>query len=207
MSMMGYTFELITGPMSCGKTEELLRRIKRCIIAQKKVKVISPAVDTRAKGDYIESRNGLWLDAITVKSSRDILNHISPKDEVIAIDEIQFFDEEIVSVVRKLAEQGKRVIASGWDLDFKGEPFGPMPQLLCIADKVDKLTAVCMKCGSDRATRTQRLVNGFPADKSSPLIMIGGDETYEARCLKCYELPDKEAEEKKKSFRLLNFTK
>ena len=207
MSMMGYTFELITGPMSCGKTEELLRRIKRCIIAQKKVKVISPAVDTRAKGDYIESRNGLWLDAITVKSSRDILNHISPKDEVIAIDEIQFFDEEIVSVVRKLAEQGKRVIASGLDLDFKGEPFGPMPQLLCIADKVDKLTAVCMKCGSDRATRTQRLVNGFPADKSSPLIMIGGDETYEARCLKCYELPDKEAEEKKKSFRLLNFTK
>lgn len=204
---MGYTFELITGPMSCGKTEELLRRIKRCIIAQKKVKVISPAVDTRAKGDYIESRNGLWLDAITVKSSRDILNHISPKDEVIAIDEIQFFDEEIVSVVRKLAEQGKRVIASGLDLDFKGEPFGPMPQLLCIADKVDKLTAVCMKCGSDRATRTQRLVNGFPADKSSPLIMIGGDETYEARCLKCYELPDKEAEEKKKSFRLLNFTK
>ena len=207
MSMMGYTFELITGPMSCGKTEELLRRIKRCIIAQKKVKVISPAVDTRAKGDYIESRNGLWLDAITVKNSRDILNHISPKDEVIAIDEIQFFDEEIVSVVRKLTEQGKRVIASGLDLDFKGEPFGPMPQLLRIADKVDKLTAVCMKCGSDRATRTQRLVNGFPADKSSPLIMIGGDETYEARCLKCYELPDKEAEEKKKSFRLLNFTK
>lgn len=207
MSMMGYTFELITGPMSCGKTEELLRRIKRCIIAQKRVKVISPEVDTRAKGDYIESRNGLWLDAITVKNSKEILNHVSPKDEVVAIDEIQFFDAEIVSVVRKLAEQGKRVIASGLDLDFKGEPFGPMPQLLCIADKVDKLTAVCMKCGSDRATRTQRLVNGFPADKSSPLIMIGGDETYEARCLKCYELPDKESEEKKKSFRLLNFTK
>lgn len=205
--MMGYTFELITGPMSCGKTEELLRRIKRCIIAQKRVKVISPEVDTRAKGDYIESRNGLWLDAITVKNSKEILNHVSPKDEVVAIDEIQFFDAEIVSVVRKLAEQGKRVIASGLDLDFKGEPFGPMPQLLCIADKVDKLTAVCMKCGSDRATRTQRLVNGFPADKSSPLIMIGGDETYEARCLKCYELPDKESEEKKKSFRLLNFTK
>lgn len=205
--MMGYTFELITGPMSCGKTEELLRRIKRCIIAQKRVKVISPEVDTRAKGDYIESRNGLWLDAITVKNSKEILNHVSPKDEVVAIDEIQFFDAEIVSVVRKLAEQGKRVIASGLDLDFKGEPFGAMPQLLCIADKVDKLTAVCMKCGSDRATRTQRLVNGFPADKSSPLIMIGGDETYEARCLKCYELPDKESEEKKKSFRLLNFTK
>lgn len=204
---MGYSFEIITGPMSCGKTEELLRRIKRCIIAQKKVKVISPAVDTRTKGDYIESRNGLWLDAITVKNAKDILNHVTPDDEVVAIDEIQFFDKEIVSVVRKLEENGKRVIASGLDLDFKGEPFGSMPELLCIADKVDKLTAVCMKCGSDRATRTQRLINGFPADKSSPLIMIGGDETYEARCLKCYELPDKKSEEKKKSFKLLNFTK
>lgn len=207
MSMMGFTFELITGPMSCGKTEELLRRIKRCIIAQKKVKVISPSIDTRAKGDYIESRNGLWLDAITVKSAKDIMSNIEKDDEVIAIDEIQFFDKDIVDVVRKLAEQGKRVIASGLDLDFKGEPFGSMPELLCIADKVDKLTAVCMKCGSDRATRTQRLINGFPADKSSPLIMIGGDETYEARCLKCYELPDKESEDKKKSFRLLSFTK
>ncbi len=204
---MVYSFEIITGPMSCGKTEELLRRVKRCIIAQKKVKVISPEIDTRAKGDYIESRNGLWLDAITVKNARDILNYISSDDEIVAIDEIQFFDMEIVPVVRKLVEHGKRVIASGLDLDFKGEPFGAMPELLCLADKVDKLTAVCMKCGSDHATRTQRLINGAPADKSSPLIMIGGDETYEARCLKCYELPDRMAEEKKKTFRLLNFTK
>ena len=204
---MVYSFEIITGPMSCGKTEELLRRVKRCIIAQKKVKVVSPEIDTRAKGDYIESRNGLWLDAITVKNARDILNYISSDDEIVAIDEIQFFDMEIVSVVRKLVEHGKRVIASGLDLDFKGEPFGAMPELLCLADKVDKLTAVCMKCGSDHATRTQRLINGAPADKSSPLIMIGGDETYEARCLKCYELPDRMAEEKKKTFRLLNFTK
>lgn len=207
MILGGYTFELITGPMSCGKTEELLRRVKRCIIAQRKVRVISPAVDTRTKGDYIESRNGLWLDAITVKNAHEILTSINPDDEVIAIDEIQFFDDEIVSVVKKLVEHGKRVIASGLDLDFKGEPFGSMPELLCIADKVDKLTAVCMKCGSDHATRTQRLINGFPADKSSPLIMIGGDETYEARCLKCYELPDKLAESKKKSFRLLSFKK
>ncbi len=204
---MAYSFEVITGPMSCGKTEELLRRIKRCIIAQKKVKVISPEIDTRSKGDYIESRNGLWLDAINVKNAHDILSHITPEDEIVAIDEIQFFDMEIVSVVRKLIEHGKRVIASGLDLDFKGEPFGAMPELLCLADKVDKLSAVCMKCGSDNATRTQRLINGFPADKSSPLIMIGGDETYEARCLKCYELPDKVSENKKKGFKLLNFTK
>lgn len=205
--MIGYTFELITGPMSCGKTEELLRRVKRCIIAQKKVKVISPSIDTRAKGDYIESRNGLWLDAITVANASEILKIVKDDDEVVAIDEIQFFDKAIVSVVRKLVEDGKRVIASGLDLDFKGEPFGSMPELLCLADKVDKLTAVCMKCGSDRATRTQRLINGFPADKSSPLIMIGGDETYEARCIKCYELPDKNSENKKKGFRLLSFTK
>ncbi len=205
--MTGYSFEIITGPMSCGKTEELLRRVKRCIIAQKKVRVISPEVDTRTKGDYIESRNGLWLDAVTVKNAREILAVINPDDEVIAIDEVQFFDDEIVSVVKRLIEHGKRVIASGLDLDFKGEPFGSMPELLCLADRVDKLTAVCMKCGSDHATRTQRLINGFPADKSSPLIMIGGDETYEARCLKCYELPDKKAEEKKKGFKLLNFVK
>ena len=95
---MGYTFEIITGPMSCGKTEELLRRVKRCIIAQKRVKVISPEIDTRTKGDYIESRNGLWLDAITVRHAREIINKISPEDEVVAIDEIQFFDSEIVRI-------------------------------------------------------------------------------------------------------------
>ena len=204
---MGYSFEIITGPMSCGKTEELLRRVKRCIIAQKKVKVISPQIDTRSKGDYIESRNGLWLDAITVKDANDILNHINDSDEIVAIDEIQFFDENIINVVKHLINSKKRVIASGLDLDFKGEPFGYMPELLCFADKVDKLAAVCMKCGSDHATRTQRLIHGVPADKSSPLIMIGGDETYEARCLDCYELPDVKSETRKRGFKLLSFEK
>lgn len=204
---MGYSFEIITGPMSCGKTEELLRRVKRCIIAQKKVKVVSPQIDTRSKGDYIESRNGLWLDAITVKDANDILHRINDSDEIVAIDEIQFFDENIVNVVKTLISRGVRVIASGLDLDFKGEPFGYMPELLCLADKVDKLSAVCMKCGADNATRTQRLVNGIPVDKNSPLIMIGGDETYEARCLKCYELPDVKAETRKRGFKLLSFEK
>ncbi len=204
---MGHSFEIITGPMSCGKTEELLRRVKRCIIAQKKVIVVSPQIDTRTKGDYIESRNGLWLDAITVKDSNDILSQVHDSDEIVAIDELQFFDENIIGVVKFLIERGKRVIASGLDLDFKGEPFGYMPELLCIADKVDKLTAVCMKCGADNATRTQRLINGFPADKTSPLIMIGGDETYEARCIHCFELPDVKAEKRKRGFRLLSFEK
>ena len=201
--MQGYSFELITGPMSCGKTEELLRRIRRCIIAKKKVKVISPEIDTRANGDYIESRNGLWLDAIKVKHSVQILSLVKPEDEVVAIDELQFFDSNIISVVQKLMNEGKRVIGTGLELDFKAEPFGFMPQLMCLATKVDKLHAVCMKCGCDHATRTQRLIDGKPADKSSPLIMIGGDETYEARCIKCYELPDKESQ--RKSFKLLQF--
>ena len=188
--MEGYSFELITGPMSCGKTEELLRRIRRCIIAKKKVKVISPDIDTRSKGDYIESRNGLWLDAIKVKHAINILSVVKPDDEVVAIDELQFFDSNIVKVISKLMSDGKKVIGTGLELDFKAEPFGSMPELMCIATTVDKLHAVCMKCGCEHATRTQRLIDGMPADKNSPLIMIGGDETYEARCIKCYELPE-----------------
>ena len=188
--MQGYCFELITGPMSCGKTEELLRRIRRSIIAKKKVKVISPQIDTREQGDYIKSRNGLWLDAVKVKHSIQILSVVKEDDEIVAIDELQFFDANIVKVVAKLMQEGKKVIGTGLDLDFKGDTFGSMPELMCIATTVDKLHAVCMKCGSDHATRTQRLIDGKPADKTSPLIMIGGDETYEARCVKCWELPD-----------------
>ena len=203
--MQGYSFELITGPMSCGKTEELLRRVRRCIIAKKKVKIISPEIDTRENGDYIKSRNGLWLEAIKVKHSIQIMSFIKPEDEIIAIDELQFFDSNIVKVISRLVSEGKRVIGTGLELDFKAEPFGSMPELMCIATKVDKLHAVCMKCGSDHATRTQRLINGKPADKNSPLIMIGGDETYEARCIKCYELPDLEHDKQKSKLKLLNF--
>lgn len=191
--MNGYCFELITGPMSCGKTEELLRRIRRCEIAKKNIKVFSPAIDTREHGDYIKSRNGLTADAIKIEHSIDILKHVKPSDEVVAIDELQFFDKDITKVITVLMNEGKSVIGSGLELDFKSEPFGSMPELMCIATKVDKLHAICMKCRCEEATRTQRLINGKPADKSSPLIMIGGDESYEARCIKCYELPDKNA--------------
>ena len=204
--MDGYSFEIITGPMSCGKTEELLRRIRRCIIAKKKVKVISPVVDTRSKGDNIESRNGLWLDAIKVKHSIEIM-HFVKDAEVVAIDELQFFDSNIVKVITQLMNEGKKVIGTGLELDFKAEPFGSMPELMCIATKVDKLHAVCMKCGCEHATRTQRLIDGHPADKNSPLIMIGGDETYEARCIKCYELPDVKTKQKALGLKLLQFNK
>ena len=204
--MDGYCFELITGPMSCGKTEELLRRIRRCIIAKKKVVVISPDVDTRTGGDYIESRNGLWLDAVKVKHSIQIMSLVKDA-QIVAIDELQFFDANIVSVITELMKQGKKVIGTGLELDFKAEPFGYMPQLMCIATKVDKLHAVCMKCGCEEATRTQRLIDGKPADKNSPLIMIGGDETYEARCIKCYELPDVKKKASFLGLKVLQFDK
>ena len=204
--MDGYSFELITGPMSCGKTEELLRRIKRCCIAKKKVIVFSPDVDTRSGGDYIESRNGLWLDAVKIKHSVQILSLVKDA-QVVAIDELQFFDENIVPVITKLINDGKKVIGTGLVLDFKAEPFGYMPELMCIATRVDKLHAVCMKCGCEEATRTQRLIDGKPADKNSPLIMIGGDETYEARCIKCYELPDEQKKSKFSGLKVLQFNK
>ncbi|MDD3150233.1 MAG: thymidine kinase [Candidatus Gastranaerophilales bacterium] len=188
---------MITGPMSCGKTEELLRRLKRAAIAGKKIKVFSPSLDTRILGNVIKSRNGTCQDAIKVNNSYEILSHIKDTDQIIAIDELQFFDKNIVLVIKKLIKNNKKVIGTGLDLDFKEEPFGSMPELLVYADKVDKLTAICMKCGSEYGVRTQRLIDGEPADKSSPLIMIGGDETYEARCLNCYELPNKNSVQRK----------
>ena len=148
----------------------------------------------------------MWLDAVKVKYSVQILSIVKDA-EVVAIDELQFFDSNIVKVITELMNQGKKVIGTGLELDFKAEPFGSMPELMCIATKFDKLHAVCMKCGCEHATRTQRLIDGKPADKNSPLIMIGGDETYEARCIKCYELPDVEAKKKKMGFRLLQFSK
>ena len=124
-----------------------------------------------------------------------------------AIDELQFFDSNITKVISKLMDEGKKIIGTGLELDFKSEPFGHMPELMCIATKVDKLHAICMKCGCEHATRTQRLIDGKPADKNSPLIMIGGDETYEARCIKCYELPDSQHEVQKRGLKVLPFIK
>ena len=186
--LYNYRFELITGPMSCGKTEELLRRIKRATIAGKKIKVFSPKIDTRVIADCIESRAGSRCNAIKINTASEILDYVKLDDEIIAIDELQFFDSNIINVIRTLIAQGKKVIGAGLELDFKEEPFGCMPQLLCYADKIDKLSAICMKCGSEHGVRTQRLVNGVPVNANSPLIMIGGDETYEARCIDCYEI-------------------
>lgn len=180
--------EVIVGPMFSGKSEELIRRIKRAQIAKQKVQVFKPAIDTRYSTDQVVSHDGSSIEAVPVAKASEILELLEEGTQVVAVDEIQFFDQSIVDVVRKIADIGKRVICAGLDMDFRGEPFGPTPDIMAIAESVDKLTAVCVKCGAP-ATRTQRLVNGRPAKYNDPVILIGAHETYEARCRKCHEIP------------------
>ncbi|WP_172632706.1 MULTISPECIES: thymidine kinase [Thermoanaerobacter] len=180
--------EVIVGPMFSGKSEELIRRIKRAQIAKQKVQVFKPAIDDRYSIDKVVSHNGTNINAISVVKAFEIIELLEEDTEVIAIDEIQFFDHSIVDVVREIADLGKRVICAGLDMDFRGEPFGPTPDVMAIAESVDKLTAICVKCGNP-ATRTQRLINGKPAKYDDPIILVGAHETYEARCRKCHEVP------------------
>ncbi len=179
--------EIICGSMFCGKTEELIRRVRRAVIAKQNVQVFKPGIDTRYGIERVTSHNGQNIEATAVAKSRDIFSHLIPTTTVIAIDEIQFFDEEIVSVVDDLAERGLRVIGAGLDMDFRGVPFGPIPGLLARAEEVVKLQAICVICG-DPATRTQRLVNGQPARFSDPIILVGAAEAYEARCREHHEV-------------------
>uniref|UniRef100_UPI001567CB1D thymidine kinase n=1 Tax=Thermoanaerobacter thermocopriae TaxID=29350 RepID=UPI001567CB1D len=180
--------EVIVGPMFSGKSEELIRRIKRAQIAKQKVQVFKPAIDDRYSIDKVVSHNGTNINAISVVKASEIIEHLEEDTDVIAIDEIQFFDHLLVDVVREIADLGKRVICAGLDMDFRGEPFGPTPDVMAIAESVDKLTAICVKCGNP-ATRTQRLINGKPARYDDSIILVGAYETYEARCRKCHEVP------------------
>lgn len=177
--------EVICGSMFSGKSEELIRRVHRVQIAKKKVQVFKPTIDTRYSIQYIYSHNGTKIEAINISNSKELLEKTEPDTEVVAIDEAQFYDKGIVTICQKLANQGRRVIVTGLDQDFRGEPFGPIPELLAVAEYIDKLQAICMICGSP-ASRTQRLVNGKPAKYSDPIILIGAKETYEARCRKCH---------------------
>lgn len=187
---LGYArLEVIVGPMFCGKSEELIRRVKRAEIANLGVRIFYPGRDTRAPVSKIFSRSGLAADAARVESAGQMLELMDEQTDVVAVDEAQFIGDDLVEVVRQLVEDGRRVIVAGLDLDFVGRPFGPIPALLSLADRVDKLTAVCMRCGSAFATRTQRLIDNRPADKDSPQILIGDRECYEARCHDCYEPP------------------
>ncbi|AKS39637.1 thymidine kinase [Anoxybacillus gonensis] len=181
--------EVICGSMFSGKSEELIRRVRRAQFAKQEVKVFKPAIDNRYSEEAVVSHNGTSVIAIPVSCALDIRKHISTHTDVVAIDEVQFFDEHVVDVVQQLADEGYRVIVAGLDQDFRGEPFGPVPTLMSIAESVTKLQAVCTVCGSP-ASRTQRLINGRPASYHDPVILIGASESYEPRCRHHHEVPD-----------------
>jgi len=184
--------EVISGVMFSGKSEELLRRVRRALIARKRVQVFKSHLDDRYGSVFrISSHDGQRADAIPVSSSLQIAEAVRADVDVVAIDEAQFLDEGVVRVANALADRGIRVILAGTDMDFRGEPFGPMPQLMAVAEKVDKLQAICVRCG-DLATRNQRLIDGRPAPAEGPTIQVGGAETYEARCRRCHEVPPRD---------------
>ncbi len=186
------TIEVITGSMFSGKTDELIRRLVRAKIARQKVQVFKPAIDVRYAIEKVTSHNGSHFEATPITAASEILRHLQPDTNVVGIDEAQFFDAEIVDVVEMLAERGLRVIVAGLDMDFRGEPFGPMPLLMAKAERVDKLQAICMVCG-EPASRTQRLVNGKPAHYEDPIVIVGASELYEARCRLHHQVPGKKS--------------
>ena len=182
--------EVICGCMFAGKTEELIRRINVLSFAKKNIIVFKPKVDNRYSETEIVSHAGTKVQCIVVENSKDILRYIKPDTDVVAIDEVQFFDKSIIEIIEDMANKGIRVIVAGLDKDFRGEPFGIMPELLARAEFVTKLSACCKVCGQG-ATRTQRIINGKPAYYEDPIILVGANESYEARCRKHHEVPHK----------------
>lgn len=181
--------EVICGSMFCGKTEELIRRIRRATIARQTVQVFKHSLDNRYEGvTKVSSHDGQHLAAQHISFSGDLLPFVTPSTTVVALDEVQFFDDGIIDVIQQLANRDIRVIVAGLDLDFRGEPFGMMPELMSIAEEVTKLHAICVVCG-EPASRTQRLVNGKPAHYDDPIILVGAEESYEARCRKHHVVP------------------
>ncbi len=191
-SYNGGWIEIVCGSMFSGKTEEIIRRVRRARIARQQVQVFKPALDNRYYVEQVSSHNGLHWEAIPVCKAAEILERLDPETTVVAVDEAQFFDWEISSVCSTLAGRGLRVIVAGLDMDFRGEPFGPMPLLMAEAEEVTKLQAICVVCGAP-ASRTQRLIDGQPAAHDDPIIFVGGSESYEARCRSCHEVPGKPA--------------
>ena len=180
----GY-IEVVVGPMYSGKSEELIRRLKRAKIAKLNIIVFKPHIDDRYSKSDVVSHSGDSIEAIPIEKPSDIYDLIDEDIQVVGIDEVQFFDEDIVNIAVDLANKGVRVIAAGLDMDFKGEPFGPTPRLLAVAEFVDKIQAICSVCGQP-ATRSQRLIDGKPARYDDPIIQVGAVESYEARCRKCH---------------------
>ncbi|MCX6069224.1 MAG: thymidine kinase [Chloroflexi bacterium] len=180
--------EVICGSMFSGKTDELIRRMRRAVIARQKVQVFKPSIDVRYAVEKVTSHAGADFDAIPVEKAADIFAKLDADTTVVGVDEAQFFDDGIVEATRQLADHGIRVLVAGLDQDFRGEPFGPMPTLMAEAEHVDKFQAICMVCG-EPASRTQRLVNGKAARYDDPVVIVGASEMYEARCRKHHEVP------------------
>ena len=187
--------EVICGVMFSGKSEELIRRVRRAIIAKKKVQVFKSHLDERYSGIYsVSSHDGRTVEAVPIDTPEQIARLLLNDTQVAAIDEAQFLDQSIVELVTALANRGLRVIVAGTDSDFRGEPFGPMPALLAVAEVVDKLHAICVVCGNP-ASRNQRLIGGRPARYDSPTIMVGSSESYEARCRACHSVPRRDEDQ------------
>ena len=178
---------VITGSMFSGKSEELIRRLRRALYARQSVQVFKHALDVRSEHTEIRTHSGTLHDAVAVSTSDELLKRVEETTDVVAVEEAQFFDEGIVRVCRRLADSGYEVILAGLDMDFRGEPFGPMPALLAEADDVVKLRAICARCGRD-ASCSQRLIDGKAAPTSAPTILVGAQESYEARCRRCHEV-------------------
>jgi thymidine kinase len=182
--------EVITGSMFSGKTEELLRRLRRAEIAGQDVAVFTPALDDRYGSETIGSHEGRQWEAVAIESEGaavwDLLDHLNG-EAVVAVDEANFFDETLVEVCEHMAANGRRVIVSGLDQTYRGDPFEPVPQLMALAEYVEKFQAICTICG-EPATRNQRLVDGEPAHRDDPTILVGAEESYEARCRNCHVL-------------------
>jgi len=186
---MGW-IEVVVGPMFSGKSEELIRRLRRAEIARQRVQIFKPAIDARYAANEIVSHSGLGIPSDNVFKAAEIMEKLSPRTEVVGIDEAQFLGDEVVDVCTKLANLGKRVIVAGLDTDYRGRPFEPMPRLLAIAEEITKLLAICVRCGNP-AVHTQRLV------ESEELIVVGATGAYEARCRRCFEPNPALAQEKK----------
>ena len=188
MSQRIGSLEEICGSMFCGKTEELIRRLRRAEIARQKVQVFKPIIDNRYQVAKVASHSGAAYEALPIESSSQLIEKLNLDTTVVGIDEVQFFDDGILDIIQRLVDDGKRVICAGLDTNFRGEPFGVMPTIMAIAEHVDKLQAICMVCG-EPASRTQRLVNGEPAYFDDPIIIVGASEMYGARCRLHHRVP------------------
>jgi thymidine kinase len=189
------SIEVIAGVMFSGKSEELLRRVRRAEIARRRVQVFKSHLDERYAGiKHVSSHDGRVIEALPIGTAGDLMRLLRPDTEVVAVDEAQFLDDAIVDVATALAGRGVRVMVAGTDTDFRGEPFGAMANLMAVAESVDKLRAICMVCGND-ACRNQRLIEGRPAPYESPIILVGGSDAYEARCRHCHRVPRRDEDQ------------